>query len=251
MKLHNNKFKKFIVFEGSTILDVMKVIDNNRSGFALIFKDNEVVGVVTDGDIRRQLLSKGSLNESISFASDFHFVDYSHDFEKICAKFRENAVDYLPILLSGKLYNILTKRQFHAMLLEGVDYSPDLDFSLFDNVILEHEIYNRPWGFYKSVWLNSHAQVKIITIFPDSELSLQKHFQREEHWIVVKGKGRVRQGEKSYLVAPGEYIYIPKECLHKIINISPLHNFILSEVQLGTYFGEEDIVRYSDKYGRE
>lgn len=206
---------------------------------------------MTDGDIRRLILSGKDLNSPIVYSNSFIFSDYKDDFQTICEKFRNYRIDFLPILKSDEIHNILTKHQFHSMLLEDINYNPDMNFSVFDDITLEHEIYNRPWGFYKSVWLSSHAQAKIITVFPESEISLQKHYHREEHWVVVKGEGRVVCGVKDYIVSPGEYVYIPKECKHRIANNSLKNNLILSEVQLGTYFGEDDIIRYSDKYGRE
>ena len=122
--------------------------------------------------------------------------------------------------------------------------------NLFDNHILEHDIYNRPWGFYKSTILTSHAQGKVITLFPKSELSLQEHKKREEHWVIIKGKGKMILGESILDIYPGKYIYIPKGCKHQIINDGD-ENIILSEVQLGEYFGEDDIIRHNDKYGRK
>ena len=77
------------------------------------------------------------------------------------------------------------------MLLENIDFDLTYDFTRFDNHILEHDIYNRPWGFYKSTILTSHAQGKVITLFPKSELSLQEHKKREEHWVIIKGKGKM------------------------------------------------------------
>ena len=125
----------------------------------------------------------------------------------------------------------------------------NINFSNFNSISIEHEIYNRPWGFYKSVWLNSNGQAKILSINVDSELSLQKHKRREEHWIVTKGKGLARIGDTLIDLYPGKYIFVPKECKHQIINNSQSQLFI-SEVQLGDYFDEDDIIRYSDKYGR-
>ncbi|HHE05988.1 MAG TPA: cupin domain-containing protein, partial [Epsilonproteobacteria bacterium] len=76
-----------------------------------------------------------------------------------------------------------------------------------------------------------------------------EHKRREEHWVIIKGKGKVVLGESLLDVYPGKYIYIPKGCKHQIINDGE-ENIIFSEVQLGEYFGEDDIIRYSDKYGR-
>tara|TARA_B110000967_G_C18725058_1_gene479656 strand:- start:250 stop:588 length:339 start_codon:yes stop_codon:yes gene_type:complete len=106
-------------------------------------------------------------------------------------------------------------------------YLEDMDFSTFDKVRIEHEIYNRPWGYYKTVLLSSHAQAKIITIFPDSEISLQKHFHREEHWNVITGKGKVVCGDKNFVVLPGEYIHFTKETKHQVENISSNENLLL------------------------
>jgi len=135
------------------------------------------------------------------------------------------------------------------MLLENIKFDLTSNFSKFNNHTLEHAIFNRPWGFYKSTILTTHAQSKIITIFPKSELSLQEHKKREEHWIIIKGNGSAILGESLMDIYPGKYIYIPKGCKHQIINNSD-DNILFCEVQLGDYFGEDDIIRYADKYGR-
>ena len=242
--------KKFTITSNASIFQIIKKIDDNKLRFVIVVDDNYgVVGVVTDGDVRRQLLSEGSLDSKVCFNNKFYFLDYKDKFPRVCEIFKNSSVDFLPILNSGKLYNILTKHQFNAMLLEGISYKSNIDFSNFNSISIEHEIYNRPWGFYKSAWLNSNGQAKILSINANSELSLQKHKRREEHWIVTKGNGLARLGDSLIDLYPGKYIYVPKGCKHQIINNSQSQMFI-SEVQLGDYFGEDDIVRYSDKYGR-
>jgi len=242
--------EKITITSDASIFQTIKKIDNNKLRFAIVVDDNyDVLGVVTDGDIRRQLLSGDSLESKVCFKDKFYFLDYNDDFPRVCELFRDSSVDFLPILNSGKLHNILTKHQFNAMLLEGISYKPNINFSNFNSVSIEHEIYNRPWGYYKSVWLNSNGQAKILSINANSELSLQKHRRREEHWIVTKGTGLARIGGSLIDLYPGKYISVPKECKHQIINNSRSQLFV-SEVQLGDYFGEDDIIRYSDKYGR-
>jgi len=241
---------KYIVENNVKIIDAMHVINLNKMRFSIVLKEENVIGLVTDGDIRRLLLSGKDLNDRLTLNKNFIYIDYKSTFEDVCNNFMENNVDFLPILKQGKLFNIITKKQFHYMMLNGVDYKADIDFSTF-NIIEDSEIHNRPWGYYKSVWINLYSQAKIITIFPDSEISLQKHFHREEHWVIVKGKGAVVCGDEKYHISPGKYIYIPKECKHRIINSSQKNNLVFSEVQLGSYFGEDDIIRYSDKYGRK
>lgn len=243
-------FQKYIVSESSTIKDVLGAIDRNTEGFCFVVQNDKLVATLSDGDVRRLVLSGLTLNDKIEFNRDFISIDASDNFDLVCEKFRKSKIDYLPVLKLGNFYNFLTKAQFHVMLLEGVEYSPELDFSKFNSQKLEHEIYNRPWGFYKSTWLSSIAQAKILTIFPESEISLQKHFKREEHWIVIKGKGILDLNNKRAEVKSGEYVHIPKKIKHRIINTSLHENMIISEVQLGNYFGEDDIVRYEDKYHR-
>ena len=242
--------EKITITCDTSILQTIKKIDDNKLRFVIVVNsNNDVFGVLTDGDIRRQLLSGASLESKVCFKDKFYFLDYNDGFSKVCELFKDSSVDFLPILNSGKLYNILTKNQFNSMLLDGITYKPNLNFSTFNYLGIEHEIYNRPWGFYKSVWLNSNGQAKILSINADSELSLQKHKRREEHWIVTKGEGLARIEDTLIDLYPGKYIYVPKECKHQIINNSKAQLFI-SEVQLGDYFGEDDIERYSDKYGR-
>ena len=114
--------------------------------------------------------------------------------------------------------------------------------------INHREVY-RPWGVYDSVDNGHRYQVKRITVKPGAKLSVQKHHQRAEHWIVVSGTAKVTNGEKTYLVCENESTYIPIGQIHALENpgVIPLE---LIEVQSGSYLGEDDIVRFEDKYGR-
>jgi len=110
------------------------------------------------------------------------------------------------------------------------------------------EVY-RPWGKYDSIDSGERYQVKRITVNPGAKLSVQMHHHRAEHWIVVSGTAKVTNGEKTYLVAENESTYIPIGQVHALENpgVIPLE---MIEVQSGSYLGEDDIVRYEDKYGR-
>jgi len=242
---------EILIREYNTIKSALEKLQSNKKRFLICLNNQEkVLGVLTDGDIRRAFLSGKIITDKISYTKDFKYLTLQSSFDDVCEFFKSLKIDFLPILNNeGSLINVLTKKQFHIMLLENLKFDLSYDFSKFDNYLLEHEIYNRPWGFYKSTILSSHAQAKIITVFPNSELSLQEHKKREEHWVVIKGKGKVVLGESLINVYPGKYIYIPKGCKHQIINDSD-ENILFSEVQLGDYFGEDDIIRYSDKYGR-
>jgi mannose-1-phosphate guanylyltransferase/mannose-6-phosphate isomerase len=246
--------KNIIININSTILDALQKLQTNKKRFLICLDDkNTILGLVTDGDIRRGFLQGLVIDDSLQklININFEYLKISSTFDEVCEKFKSEKIDFLPIVDSDmKFVNIITKKQFHIMLLEGIEFDLTCDFSKLDNITLEHEVYNRPWGYYKSTILTSHAQGKIITVFPNSELSLQEHKKREEHWVIIKGNGKVVLGESLIDVYPGKYIYIPKGCKHQIINDSN-ENIIFSEVQLGEYFGEDDIIRYSDKYGRK
>ncbi|PIQ42486.1 MAG: mannose-6-phosphate isomerase [Gammaproteobacteria bacterium CG11_big_fil_rev_8_21_14_0_20_46_22] len=111
------------------------------------------------------------------------------------------------------------------------------------------KLYERPWGSYQTLALHSGFQVKILTINPGGRLSLQKHFKRSEHWIVVKGMPTltINDTKKTYQV--NEAVYIPIEALHRIENLSDTACQLV-EVQIGDYLGEDDIERVEDVYGR-
>ena len=107
----------------------------------------------------------------------------------------------------------------------------------------------RPWGFYESLIHGDRFQVKRIVVFPGQQLSLQKHFHRAEHWVVVNGSAMVTRDEERSLVRENESIYLPLGCVHRLENPGRIP-LTLIEVQSGSYLGEDDIVRLEDTYGR-
>jgi mannose-1-phosphate guanylyltransferase/mannose-6-phosphate isomerase len=114
---------------------------------------------------------------------------------------------------------------------------------------LFHRQVYRPWGSYEGVVAGERFQVKKIMVNPGAALSLQMHHHRAEHWIVVKGTARVTRGEDVYLISENESTYIPLGTVHRLENPGTLPLEMI-EVQSGSYLGEDDIVRYDDKYGR-
>ncbi|MCW5569025.1 MAG: mannose-1-phosphate guanylyltransferase/mannose-6-phosphate isomerase [Dokdonella sp.] len=114
---------------------------------------------------------------------------------------------------------------------------------------VQHTTTHRPWGYYRSVDAGNRFQVKRIMVKPGAKLSLQKHFHRAEHWVVVQGTAMVQRGAERMLVRENESVYIPIGTEHRLENPGklPLH---LIEVQSGPYLGEDDIVRIVDNYGR-
>jgi mannose-1-phosphate guanylyltransferase/mannose-6-phosphate isomerase len=114
---------------------------------------------------------------------------------------------------------------------------------------LAHRKVHRPWGTYDSIERGERFQVKRIVVEPGAALSLQLHYHRAEHWVVVRGTARVVRGEESFLLTENESTYIPPGTRHRLENPGRLPLEII-EVQSGSYLGEDDIVRFEDAYGR-
>jgi len=112
-----------------------------------------------------------------------------------------------------------------------------------------HPTSYRPWGGYTSLIQSDRFQVKRIFVTPGKKLSLQKHHHRSEHWIVVKGTAEVTIGEKVQIVRENESVYIPLGEVHRMANPGKIL-LELIEVQTGSYFGEDDIIRLNDEFGR-
>lgn len=115
---------------------------------------------------------------------------------------------------------------------------------------MQHREVFRPWGSYDSIGNGHRFQVKRIVVKPGARLSLQMHHHRAEHWIVVSGTARVRKGDEEFLMTENQSCYIAVGEMHFLENpgVIPLE---LIEVQSGSYLGEDDIVRFEDRYGRK
>ena len=108
---------------------------------------------------------------------------------------------------------------------------------------------HRPWGWFESLVIGKRFQVKRIHVHPGAALSLQSHFHRSEHWIVVEGTARVTIDDEVKLVAENQSVYIPLGAKHRMENPGKVP-MVLIEVQTGSYLGEDDIIRYEDVYSR-
>ena len=113
----------------------------------------------------------------------------------------------------------------------------------------EHRRVYRPWGYYQSIDSGERHQVKRIVVKPGHKLSLQKHYHRAEHWIVVRGSAEVTRNQDVMMVHENESIYLPIGSVHRLVNPGKI-DLELIEVQTGSYLGEDDIVRIEDVYHR-
>ncbi|WP_174234118.1 mannose-1-phosphate guanylyltransferase/mannose-6-phosphate isomerase [Komagataeibacter saccharivorans] len=114
---------------------------------------------------------------------------------------------------------------------------------------INHNRMYRPWGFYESLIQGDRFQVKRIHVDPGHKLSLQKHFHRAEHWVVVAGTALVTRDEEQIMVRENESVYLPLGAVHRLENLGKIP-LTLIEVQSGPYLGEDDIVRIEDIYAR-
>jgi mannose-1-phosphate guanylyltransferase len=113
----------------------------------------------------------------------------------------------------------------------------------------EHVTVERPWGTYTTLNESERFKIKRIEVKPGGRLSLQMHHHRSEHWVVVSGAAKVTCNDKEFLLSPNESTFIPVGARHRLENPGKLP-LVMIEVQCGDYVGEDDIVRFSDQYGR-
>ncbi|MDH5718691.1 MAG: phosphomannose isomerase type II C-terminal cupin domain [Spirochaetia bacterium] len=109
--------------------------------------------------------------------------------------------------------------------------------------------YDKPWGYYEILSDSNDHKVKRITVYPNERLSYQKHLKRFEHWFIIKGKALVIKNNEEINLQSGGTIDIQINDWHRIKNIGD-ENLIFIEIQTGSYFGEDDIERSEDDYGR-
>ena len=108
---------------------------------------------------------------------------------------------------------------------------------------------DRPWGHFEVVRDDDAFKIKLIFVRPGHRLSLQRHQRRSEHWVVASGRADVEVGEHRLQLGPGESVDVPRLTWHRLGN-SGSEDLVLLELQMGEYFGEDDIERRADDYGR-
>jgi mannose-1-phosphate guanylyltransferase/mannose-6-phosphate isomerase len=152
--------------------------------------------------------------------------------------------------------NLIIVETKDAVLVSSIERSQDVKIivnrlkKLKREEVLSHSKTYRPWGSFESIDTGERFQVKRITVNPGAALSLQMHYHRAEHWIVVRGTARITRGDEEFLLNEDQSTYIPWGTRHRLENPGkiPLE---LIEVQSGSYLGEDDISRLDDKYGRD
>lgn len=242
----------FIVDQDSVYLEALRLIDANHKGFVLVADSNGgIIGTLTDGDIRRALIYGASLNDRIKANRSFISVNESVKLDDMIEIFKDRRIDFLPILNPNKnLLGVITRKQLYVLLLQCRDLPDYEDLLEVDESLMDFEIFQRPWGIYKTTVLQGKYQSKVMQVKPRARLSLQYHNRREEYWVIASGEGLAQIGESFVSVGPGSVVFIPKGVKHRITNTSDKEQLIIGETQIGDYFGEDDIVRIEDDYNR-
>lgn len=246
----------FTIDAHGTLLDALRCIDANRQGFVIVLaEDGTVAGTLTDGDLRRATLrgvpTDCEIADSGAYRKDFTSLSTLQGIDDAIDIFKQGAIDFIPVLdEEGRLANVLLKKQLYSLLLQCRNVDLTFDFSSIDEGLVDFEVFNRPWGIYKTTVLQDFFQSKILQVKPHAMLSLQYHNHREEYWTVASGTGVAQVGESRFILHPGSSVVIPRGCKHRLINTSDTEYLVVSEVQVGDYFGEDDIVRVEDLYGR-
>ncbi len=159
------------------------------------------------------------------------------------------------LIVANEIENLVVVETNDALLISQKDKTQNIK-NIVGNLISngyreakEHRKIYRPWGNYTSIAEDKKWQVKRIEVKPGAQLSMQKHFHRAEHWVVVKGVAKVILENKESLLEENQSIFIPLGCKHRLSNPGKL-KLVLIEVQSGNYLGEDDIIRFQDDYGR-
>lgn len=114
---------------------------------------------------------------------------------------------------------------------------------------MDHYTEQRPWGSFTVLVDEDHFKTKRLDVLVGKRLSLQSHLHRSEHWIITTGRAKITLGNDVLNCDKGQHIFVPQETRHRIENTGDTLLTIV-EVQLGEYFGEDDIIRYEDDFGR-
>ena len=161
-----------------------------------------------------------------------------------------------PLIAASGVQDLIVVATDDAVLVVPRDRAQDVKLlvdQLRDGGRTEHASHtrcHRPWGYYQSIHQGDRFQVKRLCLKPGAKISLQRHFHRAEHWVVVNGTALVTCDESSRIVRENESIFIPLGAVHRLENPGKVPLNVI-EVQSGGYLGEDDIVRFGDTYGRD
>jgi mannose-1-phosphate guanylyltransferase len=242
MQAYNSAIKDGII---SIKHEYMQNIPDDSIDYAIMEKSNNVKVVYSDIDWSDvgsfdSLVEEIESKEAIKIESKNNFY-YKENKDKIIATIGIDdliVVDTPDALLIAKRGKTQKVKDIVSILKEKNS-----------EIIKTHTKVHRPWGTFETLITDTGYKIKRIIVKPGKRLSLQKHYHRNEHWIVVSGTAKVTVGENTYLVRPNESTYIKMGEIHRLENPGKIP-IIMIEAQVGEYTGEDDIVRIEDDYKR-
>jgi mannose-1-phosphate guanylyltransferase len=237
--------KKQIVGENLIRLKEMNEIPDISIDYAVMEKSDKIKlipGEFTWNDVGSfdSLIDEINETEAIETESKNNF--YYSDTKKVIASI--GLEDFIVIDTKDAL--LIVKKGLTQKVKEVVN---KLKNTAYSHILYSQSVVHRPWGTYETLVDENGYKIKRIIVRPGKRLSLQKHFHRSEHWVVVSGTAEVQVGDKKYLVRPNESTYIKAGEVHRLSNPGKIP-VVLIEAQVGEYTGEDDIIRIEDDFKR-
>ncbi|ACM92754.1 mannose-1-phosphate guanylyltransferase/mannose-6-phosphate isomerase [Nautilia profundicola AmH] len=238
--------KRQIVNENQFRLKEMQNIPDISIDYAVMEKSDKIKAVKSEFDWNDvgsfdSLVDEIDSNEAIEINSKNNFY-YTETKNKVIAAI--GLEDFIVVDTKDAL--LITKKGQTQKVKDIVNtLKNNSQFSILNSPLIVH----RPWGTFETLITDNGYKIKRIIVKPGKRLSLQKHFHRSEHWVVVKGTAEVQVGDKKFLVRANESTYIKMEEIHRLSNPGKVP-VVLIEAQVGEYTGEDDIVRIEDDYKR-
>jgi len=223
--------------------DDMSAIPEDSIDYAVMEKSKKVKVVPADIDWS-DMGSFESLSQEIESSENIIAINSSNNLILSSKQVATIEVDDLIIIDTADAL-LISKKGSSQKVKEVVKYLKEKKSDLPDI----HRTAHRPWGTYTILDESDGYKVKRIVVKPGKRLSLQKHYHRSEHWIVVSGTALVTRGSEEYAVQSNESTYIPMGEVHRLENIGKIP-LIMIEAQVGEYVGEDDIIRLEDDYKR-
>ena len=227
--------------------------ENISIDYALMEKTSQIVAVPLNcdwsdlGDWSTVMKEKTKKNKNSAEDQNITSIDCKNTLLR-------SEIDNMHLVGLG-LENIIAVAMNDAVLVANKDRSQDVKLvvsKLAEKKVSQAENFTkdyRPWGWFESLAIGPSFQVKRIVVNSNEKLSLQSHRYRSEHWVVVEGVATVTLDEKEINLNEGQSVFVPQGCKHRLSN-NYEKKLIIIEVQIGSYFGEDDIIRYEDIYSR-
>ena len=223
--------------------DDMSAIPEDSIDYAVMEKSNKVKVIPSDIDWS-DLGSFESLDEEIDSSENVINIDSSNNL--ILSSKQVAAIDVNDLIIIDTADALLVSKKGSSQKVKQVVKRLKEENSELPNI---HVTAHRPWGTYTILDESNGYKVKRIVVKPGKRLSLQKHYHRSEHWIVVSGAAVVTRGTEEYSVRANESTYIPMGEVHRLENVGKIA-LVMIEAQVGEYVGEDDIVRLEDDFKR-